>query len=716
MRSAELPARAHTPIVHRDVKPANIRITPDGNAVLVDFGINKIFDITLKTTMGAQAVTAGFSPPELYGYGNADARSDVYALGATLYALLTGQTPVESVQRAIGIELPAPSSLNPRLTPQTEAAILKAMALLPADRYQSAAEFLADLPTPQAVTLHTEDLPRTVLTPPIASHPPAMQQASKRGLPAWVLWIGATIVVLAALAVGSYFIRQQRQEQLFSATQLALAQVTLTPTHTTTRTPLPSLTSTPAPPTLTPTFTPTTSPTATETPTPTLTPELPLLQGTSLPQGREVISMNNVTDLQLLARWGSGTIEEIAWSPDGNWLAAGGSIGVHVYDLHSLEVVTFIETDYGANSVAFSPDGSLLAAGMEDNSIRLWQTTDWSPLRTITGHTGPVLSIAFAPDGSMLASGSQDYTIRLWRIPDGTLVRSFTQPTEPVIRVQYSPDGNTLATITGDRLARLWSVASGTYLRTLANGTNSVSFSPDSTLLATGRTYGGIEVWGVEDGASIPAQSAGDGDMLVTFSPNGTTLASASWYGLLSLGSITGATSTSSWYGHADAVSSLAFSPDGARLASAAMDGSLKLWQVSDQTLLGSIEGHSSNLTSLALTRDGAYLAAGFNRGTIQIRFPTNGAIWQTWVDPVVQDAAIVDLEYSPTGTTLLSVSAFIDSDYSIFLWWRRKTLGSIQRNHAGVAVTIWNQCCLFTERANPDAWKLPFQPKWRFA
>ena len=408
-----------TPIIHRDVKPANIRITPDGNAVLVDFGINKIFDITLKTTMGAQAVTAGFSPPELYGYGNADARSDVYALGATLYALLTGQTPVESVQRAIGIELPVPSSLNPRITPQTEAAILKAMALLPAERYQSATDFMADLPTPQTVTLHTDDLPRTVLAPPVGSHPPAMQHASKRGMPAWVLWIGATIVVLAALAVGGNFIRQHRQEQIPSATQLALAQVTLTPTHTPTRTPLPSLTSTPAPPTLTSTFTPTNSPTATDTPTPTLTPALPLLEGMSLPQGREVISMNNVTDLQLLARWGSGTIEELAWSPDGNWLAAGGSIGIHVYDSYSLEVVTFIETDYGVNSLAFSPDGTLLAAGMVDNSIRLWQTADWTLLRTITGHTGPVLSIAFAPDGSMLASGSQDYTIRLWRIPEG---------------------------------------------------------------------------------------------------------------------------------------------------------------------------------------------------------------------------------------------------------------------------------------------------------
>jgi serine/threonine-protein kinase len=87
------------PVIHRDIKPANIKITPQGQAMLVDFGIAKMYDAHLQTTLGARAVTAGYSPPEQYGSGMTDPRSDIYALGATLYHLLTGQQPPESIQR-----------------------------------------------------------------------------------------------------------------------------------------------------------------------------------------------------------------------------------------------------------------------------------------------------------------------------------------------------------------------------------------------------------------------------------------------------------------------------------------------------------------------------------------------------------------------------------------------------------------------------------------
>jgi serine/threonine protein kinase len=133
------------PVVHRDVKPANIKITPAGKAVLVDFGIAKLFDAALKTTLGAKAVTPGYSPPEQYGQGQTDVRSDVYALGATLYALLTGQEPIESVTRFAGQTLKPPSALNPGITPRIEAVILRAMKLDPAERYQSAADLSREL-------------------------------------------------------------------------------------------------------------------------------------------------------------------------------------------------------------------------------------------------------------------------------------------------------------------------------------------------------------------------------------------------------------------------------------------------------------------------------------------------------------------------------------------------------------------------------------------
>jgi peptide/nickel transport system substrate-binding protein len=144
-------------VLHRDIKPANIRLTPDGTAMLVDFGLVKMADPTLKTTLGARALTPGYAPPEQYGLGRTDARSDLYALGATLYKLLTHHEPLESVQRITGAELAPARKLNPLIPPRLEKVIEKALELDPARRYQGAAEMKADLqaclppPTPVVV-------------------------------------------------------------------------------------------------------------------------------------------------------------------------------------------------------------------------------------------------------------------------------------------------------------------------------------------------------------------------------------------------------------------------------------------------------------------------------------------------------------------------------------------------------------------------------------
>jgi len=131
------------PIIHRDVKPANIKITPQGQAVLVDFGISKVYDPKLKTTIGARAVTPGFSPPEQYGRGRTDPRTDIYALGATFYALLTGIEPPDSVDLLAGNEPPPPppNALNPEISPGVNAVVTKSMQLDRGKRFQTALEF-----------------------------------------------------------------------------------------------------------------------------------------------------------------------------------------------------------------------------------------------------------------------------------------------------------------------------------------------------------------------------------------------------------------------------------------------------------------------------------------------------------------------------------------------------------------------------------------------
>ncbi len=138
------------PVLHRDIKPANIRITPKGKAMLVDFGLVKISDPHLKTTVGARAITPGYSPPEQYGLGVTDVRTDLYALGATLYRLVTGKDPLESVQRMAGEKLMPVRELNPRASEMLAQVIERAMALDPNQRYQSAADFLKALQSSQA--------------------------------------------------------------------------------------------------------------------------------------------------------------------------------------------------------------------------------------------------------------------------------------------------------------------------------------------------------------------------------------------------------------------------------------------------------------------------------------------------------------------------------------------------------------------------------------
>ncbi|MBN1148024.1 MAG: protein kinase [Anaerolineales bacterium] len=133
------------PVIHRDIKPTNIKITPDNTVKLVDFGIAKVYDPRLSTTMGARAVTPGFSPPEQYGLGKTDARADEYALGATLCSLLTGQEPPESIQRSTGPISDIPGLTNPAISTITRSVILKAMQIVPDRRFQSVREFKAAL-------------------------------------------------------------------------------------------------------------------------------------------------------------------------------------------------------------------------------------------------------------------------------------------------------------------------------------------------------------------------------------------------------------------------------------------------------------------------------------------------------------------------------------------------------------------------------------------
>ncbi len=155
------------PVLHRDIKPGNIKITPDGRVYLVDFGLAKLIQGSQTTTTGARAMTPGYSPPEQYGTARTDPRSDIYSLGATLYAALTSVIPEDGLARVMdNIQLTPIRKHTPKVSRRLSAVIEKAMEAYPDDRYQSADEFRRGLLNSSSKTQRFTELDLNISVPP----------------------------------------------------------------------------------------------------------------------------------------------------------------------------------------------------------------------------------------------------------------------------------------------------------------------------------------------------------------------------------------------------------------------------------------------------------------------------------------------------------------------------------------------------------------------
>jgi len=188
-------------VIHRDIKPANIIIAPDERAVLVDFGLVKLWDPRdprTRTVMRGMG-TPEYAPPEQYDThtGHTDPRSDIYSLGATLYHVLTGRLPPTATQRmANPSSFIPPRRINSTVTAATEAVVLKALAIAMDQRFQSTAEMAQALGfAPRAATTAPRRAPAKRKQPPSTAE---MKPPRKRG--GMLLGLGGA--GLAAVGVG----------------------------------------------------------------------------------------------------------------------------------------------------------------------------------------------------------------------------------------------------------------------------------------------------------------------------------------------------------------------------------------------------------------------------------------------------------------------------------------------------------------------------------
>ena len=360
-----------------------------------------------------------------------------------------------------------------------------------------------------------------------------------------------------------------------------------------------------------------------------------------------------------MVRLGKGSIDDIAFSPGGQYLAVASGIGVWIYEVATSRALMLIPTASSVTSVSFSPDGATLASGAWNGTVKLWDVATGEPIAMLEGHTRRVTSVSFSPDGAILASGSYDDTVKLWDVASREIIATLQGQASGVTSVSFSPDGTTLASGSWDGTVLLWDVATGEIIATLEGHTDwirSVSFSPDGTILASGSNYDTIRLWDV---ATHTAIATLEGHTL-SFSVDGTTLAAGTWQTIL-LWDVATREIIATLEGHTSWVTSVSFSPDGTILASGSDDETIRLWDVETGNTAVVVSGHIDAGRSVSFSPDGATLAAGLLRSTVLLWDVATREIITTFEEP---RGTVYSVSFSSDGATLAA-----GAWHTVLLW-----------------------------------------------
>ena len=666
-------------VVHRDLKPANILLAAAGadeepapapaaeplaTAVpkISDFGLAKRLDEQTASLQTSEIVgTPSYMAPEqasgrTHQIGPA---TDVYALGAVLYEMLTGRPPfkgattLDTVLQVLHEEPVRPSGLRPNLPRDLEIICLKCLNKEPWRRYASAAA-LAD------------DLQRFRKGKPILARPTGVLErgwkwAQRAPLTAALLAGMIVSVILGFAGIGwqwreaaqardaaveEQIAKESQRQQAEQARASAIEERSRAQTA---------------------------------------------LYYSRIAQGQLEWRVNNVAEaLRSLARcvprpdredqrgweWHylQGLFHSDLLTLHHTYVGQGGSAVFHPGGRTIVSVIGGYPTDDDAHPgeirvwdavtgaqqqsyrvpstahrLAFRPDGERFALGTADGQVLILDAAGKELSRT-TPHQQLVSAVSFSPNGRLLASASWDQTVKITDAATGDVLRILRVDAGRVQAVAFHPDGKQLATGDWDSTVRIWDRQTGKETLTLRGHKSpvyGVAFSPDGTLLASAASNGNLRIWELATGRVIQSLTGRSGAVLSNcFSPDGRYLAYAGGDGTVRVWDVESGEEKVVFRGHSASVDSVQFSPDGRRLVSASpLDAVVMVWDFTrhpEYATLARVRGRADeqikvrDLTNrpdaAKLARTGPDLEAlAFHRDGTQLVSVAVGGALQTW-------------------------------------------------------------------------------------